>query len=144
MNDYEYSKDGLALTEKFEGYRLSAYSDGAGISTIGYGHTKDVHLGDTCTQQQAEQWLLDDVQEAVEAVKRLVTVELTQAQFDSLVDFVFNLGATKFANSTLLKDINSGVFANAAHDIGMWDKVAGQVSVGIERRRDAEGAEFNS
>ena len=33
---------GLALVRAYEGLRLEAYQDGAGIWTIGYGHTEGV------------------------------------------------------------------------------------------------------
>jgi lysozyme len=83
----EYSLDGLHLTESFEGCRLEAYLDSVGVPTIGYGHTHGVTLGMTCTQEQAEQWLQQDIQVAAQAVSRMVTVTLTQPEFDALVDF---------------------------------------------------------
>ena len=45
---------GLDIVKEAEGLRLSAYLCPAGIPTIGYGHTKGVKLGDTCTKEQAE------------------------------------------------------------------------------------------
>jgi lysozyme len=63
-----YSKDGLHLTESFESCKLTAYLDTGGVPTIGYGHTKGVKLGMTCTQEQAEQWLREDVAAAQAAV----------------------------------------------------------------------------
>jgi lysozyme len=88
-----YSKNGLALTESFEGVRLTAYQDIRGVWTTGYGHTgPDVRPGMTITQAQAEQLLLADVAHAVSMVNRCVTVSLDQNQFDALVDFAFNAG----------------------------------------------------
>jgi lysozyme len=61
-----YSKNGLALTESFEGLRLTAYQDVRAVWTIGYGHTgTDARPGMTITQVQAEQLLLEDVAHAV-------------------------------------------------------------------------------
>src|SRR5271165_5063255 len=98
-----YSEAGLELTKRFEGLRLKAYQDDGGVWTIGYGHTgKDVKPRMTITEAKADDLLRSDVHTAVDAVSRLVTVPLTQGQFDALVDFVFNLGPTKFAGSTLL------------------------------------------
>lgn len=65
----EYSRDGLHLTEQFESCRLLAYLDSKGVPTIGWGHTAGVHLGMTCTQEQADTWLKQDVQTAVNEVK---------------------------------------------------------------------------
>lgn len=139
-----YSEDGLHLTEQFEGLRLAAYLDSVGVPTIGYGHTRNVVMGMTCTQEQAEQWLQEDVQIAVDGVNRLVTVELTQNQFDALVDFAFNLGVGNLQHSTLLKLLNTGNYAGAAGEFEKWDKAGGQTLPGLLRRRQAERDLFNS
>ncbi len=144
-NKPAYSKQGLALTEQFEGLRLKAYQDANGVWTIGYGHTgPDVHAGLSITQEQAEALLLQDVASAVAAVNRLVTVPLTQNQFDALVDFVFNVGAENFARSTLLRELNAGNTAGAAAQFLLWKWAGGVVSPGLLRRRQAEAALFES
>ena len=138
-----YSKAGIQLTERFEGCRLAAYPDTGGVWTIGYGHTHGVHQGMTCTREQAQTWLEQDIQAAADAVNRLVKISLKQSEFDALVDFVFNLGAGAFARSTMLKDINAGHLAAAALQFPLWDHVAGRVLAGLLHRRLAEEAEFN-
>jgi lysozyme len=137
-----YSKTGEQLTERFEGFRLQAYADTGGIWTIGYGHTNGVHPGMTCTPEQAQVWLEQDTQAAANAVNRLVDVPLKQAEFDALVDFVFNLGAGAFARSTMLKDLNAGNLAAAALQFPLWDHDAGRVLAGLLHRRLAEQMEF--
>ena len=138
-----YSKAGIQLTGRFEGCRLQAYPDTGGVWTIGYGHTHGVHPGMTCTLEQAEAWLREDIQAAADAVNRLVKISLKQTEFDALVDFVFNLGAGAFARSTMLKDINAGNFAAAALQFPLWDRDAGRVLAGLLHRRLTEEAEFN-
>ena len=139
----QYSKTGLALTERFEGCRLEAYRDVAGVLTIGYGHTgPDVYEGQTCTQQQAMAWLILDTQTAVQAVNDLVQIQLNQGEFDALVDFVFNLGIGAFARSTLLRLLNADDIAGAADQFALWDHAGGQVVAGLLRRRLAEKQEF--
>ena len=65
----QYSKSGLQLTEQFEGVRVTAYQDVRGVWTIGYGHTgPDVVEGMTITQDQADDFLVEDIQTAVNAV----------------------------------------------------------------------------
>jgi lysozyme len=144
----EYSKNGLHLTESFEGVRLSAYPDpatGGDPWTIGYGHTgSDVYTGLTITQEQAEELLMKDVQKAVVAVNAKVTTEITQEEFDALVDFTFNCGAGNFSNSTLLKKVNARDFENAALEFEKWDMAAGKHMAGLLRRRHAEAQEFLS
>jgi len=144
----EYSKDGLHLTEQFEGCKLTAYPDpatGGDPWTIGYGHTgADVHPGLTITQEQAETLLLKDIQKAAADVNAKVTKDITQPEFDALVDFTFNCGAGNFNNSTLLKKINAGDFDGAAHEFEKWDMAAGKHMAGLLRRRHAEAQEFIS
>ena len=144
----EYSKNGLHLTEQFEGCRLTAYPDpgtGGDPWTIGYGHTgSDVHAGLTITQEQAEELLMKDVQKAANDVNAKVTTDITQEEFDALVDFVFNCGAGNFNGSTLLKKINAGDMEGAAHEFEKWDMAAGKHMAGLLRRRHAEAQEFLS
>ena len=142
-----YSKNGLHLTEQFEGCRLTSYPDpatGADPWTIGYGHTgSDVHPNMTITQQQAEEFLMKDVQKASQAVNSKVHTDITQDEFDALVDFIFNVGAGNFAGSTLLKKINEGDMEGAAHEFEKWDMAAGKHMAGLLKRRQAEENLFN-
>lgn len=86
------SKDCIGLVKRWEGFRAKAYLCPAGVPTIGYGHTKDVKLGDTITHNQATELLYEDLGKFAHAVNRLVSVPLTQGQFDALVSFTYNLG----------------------------------------------------
>ena len=137
-----YSKKGLELTERFEGCRLTPYRDVGGIWTDGYGNTIGVVPGVLISQELAEAELARNTQTAVDAVNRLVTVPLTQPEFDALVDFVFNCGSGNFAKSTLLRDLNASNFAAAANEFQKWDLAAGKHVAGLLRRRLAEKQEF--
>jgi lysozyme len=142
-NNLSYSAQGLAMTEQFEGLRLTAYQDSVGVWTIGYGHTgSDVRPGLTITQQQASDLLLKDVASAVATVNRLTTIKLSQNQFDALVDFAFNAGGGNLASSTLLREVNAGNFDLAAGQFVRWDHAGGVVVQGLLRRRLAEAALF--
>lgn len=143
VNNFTYSKNGLALTELFEGDILTAYQDQKGVWTIGYGHTAGVRPGQTITQDQAAEFLMQDVASAVACVNRAVTVPLTQSQFDALVDFTFNLGCGSLLGSTLLRDINAGNFPAAVAQFDLWDHCGGVVNAGLLRRRQAEAAMFS-
>lgn len=132
------SPQGRALVCASEKCYLRAYLCPAGIPTLGWGHTKGIKLGDTCSQQQADLWLTQDLNDAEAMVSLLVKVPLTQGQFDALVDFVFNLGAGKFANSTLLKLLNQGNYTAAAAQFKLWTHSGAQVLPGLVKRRAAE------
>lgn len=139
-----YSKQGLALTESFEGCRLAAYQDSRGRWTIGYGHTFMVFPNDTCTQAQAETWLVGDISWAEKYVNRYVTTGVTQGEFDALVDFSFNLGVNSLQHSTLLRLVNAGSFEAAANEFEKWDHAAGVEVAGLLRRRLAEKTLFSA
>jgi lysozyme len=134
----KYSKYGIALTERFEGCRLVAYQDSKGVWTIGYGHTRNVFMGMTCTQSQAEAWLVQDIATAEYAVNRLVKIPLTQPEYDALVDFAFNAGSHNLETSTLLKRVNAGDIQGAADEFHKWDHCGGVELAGLLRRRLAE------
>lgn len=138
-----YSALGFLLTKKYEGCRLSAYQDSVGVWTIGYGHTSGVTKGMTCTQDQADKWLMEDIQFATDTVNNSVCVSITQGQFDAMVDFVFNLGAGAFKKSTLLKLVNEGKLEEASNEFPKWSHAGGKVLPGLLSRRLAEKGEFD-
>ena len=141
---YTYSKTGVSLTEKSEGCKLTAYKDIVGVWTIGIGHTKDVKPDSICTQEQAESWLLDDVQNVEGAINRTITVPLTQNQFDALVDLGFNIGVGALLNSTLYRLLNAGNYDGAAEEFPRWDKAGGIHNAGLHARRVKEQELFKS
>jgi len=141
------SDAGLALVKASEGLETSAYPDpGNRVTgepwTIGYGHTRGVRRGDTCSEEQATEWLREDLHAAEGAVRHLVDVPLTQGQFDALASFVFNVGPSAFGNSTLLRLLNAGDAAGAAEQFKRWNRGADGVLPGLVTRRAAERALF--
>jgi len=144
MNSMKYSPTGRALTEKCEGFRAESYQDSVGVWTIGYGHTSGVHAGMTCTQEEADQWLAEDIQGAEYVVNKVVTAPLNQNQFDALVDFVFNLGSGNFQSSTLLRLLNQGDYVGASKEFPKWNHAGGKELAGLTIRRLAEQALFDT
>ena len=136
------SEEGIALIKKFEGCELSSYQCSAGVLTIGYGHTLGVQDGDTCTQEEAESMLKDDLGVFEEAVDRLVNVELEQNQFDSLVAWTFNLGEGNLRESTLLKILNEKNYSGVPEQIKRRNRAGGEGLDGLIRRREAEALLF--
>jgi lysozyme len=138
---------GIALIKQYEGLRLTTYKDAVGIPTIGYGHVENpVPLGGTRTisAEAAEQLLREDLQRFEHDVNNMLTVEVTQNQFDALVSFTFNLGPANLQSSTLLRKVNSGDFDGAADEFLKWNHAGGQVLAGLTARRNAEKSLFLS
>lgn len=147
------SDAGLATIRQFEGFRADAYPDPGSSNglpvTIGYGSTRDedgrpIKLGDTITRERADELLRHEVAATEREVERLVTVPLTQPQFDALVSFAFNVGTGALDASTLRRKLNAGDYAGAADELLRWDKNDGRVMAGLSRRRRAERELFLS
>lgn len=136
------SEEGKSLIKKFEGCKLEAYLDAVNVPTIAYGRTKNVKMGDVCTQEQAEAWLDEELHEYEGYVKDQVNVDLEQYQFDALVSWVYNLGPTNLSKSTLLKVLNDGKYNDVPAQIRRWNKAGGNVLEGLTRRREAEALLF--
>lgn len=145
-DDLTLSPIGLALIVQFEGFEPDWYDDPVGIRTIGYGWTGTLPDGLTppLTEAEARQLLADTVGAYERAVRRHVDVPLAQEQFDALVSFTYNVGASNLAASTLLLRLNDGLFADAAAEFDRWVLAQGQRLEGLVRRRAAERALFES
>lgn len=140
------SDAGLKSIMQHEGLRLTAYPDpgtGGEPWTIGVGHTGGVKPGDTCTEAEAMEWLREDVADAEECIDVNVAVTITQAQFDALVSFVFNVGCKAFKGSTLLARLNARDYEGARQQFGRWNKAGGRELPGLTRRRADEAAAFD-
>jgi len=127
----------LALIRRFEGCRLTAYQDGAGVWTIGYGHTVGVKAGDSITQTQAEEFLLvdlDGVDDAVTRAEVAYACKFSVFQRAALLSFTFNLGVRSLRQLLAHGQDAATISTQMEH----WVHVAGQVSTGLVRRRAVE------
>lgn len=146
-SDWLYS-----FLKQFEQYRPTAYLPTKNdVPTIGWGHTGATRMGDTCTVEQAETWLRQDVAWAAATVNNAIKVTLTQNEFDALVSLTFNIGPGDpgadpprqgFRTSTLLQLLNAGNYAGAAAEFPKWNRQRGKVLDGLTKRRLAEQARF--
>ena len=136
------SEEGKALIKKFEGCETEAYLCSAGVPTIAFGRTKNVKMGDTCTQEQADAWLEEELEEYTGYVNDAVTQTLNQNQLDAMVAWTYNLGPTNLRSSTLLSVLNEGKMQEVPQQMRRWNKANGKVLPGLERRRLAESMLF--
>ena len=122
----------------FERLEIKAYKCPAGILTIGYGHTQGVKVGQVITEAQADVLLKGDVLNVENSLNKL-NLDLTQGQFDSLVDFCFNLGFHKFLGSTLYRMIAVHASdANIVTQFRRWVYADGKKLNGLVKRREWE------
>jgi len=143
------SENGLRLIKSFEGYHralkngdCAAYLCPAGVPTIGWGCTEGVKLGMVWTEKQATEGFLRELAKFERGVERLVTVELTQNQYDALVSLSYNIGLGALGRSTVLRKLNRGDYEGAAEAFHMWRRGGGRVLPGLVSRRRREAALF--
>lgn len=111
--------------------------------TIGFGHTgPEVHYGLLWSQTQCDEQLVIDAEVAEANVRKVVTIRLTQEMFIALCDLCFNIGNKAFNESTLLAKLNAHDIQGAADEFDKWCKAAGKTMPGLQKRRDADTAEF--
>lgn len=128
------SQNGINLIKKFEGCRLKAYKCAAGVWTIGYGHTNGVKSTNVITEEQAEQYLIEDLERFEKKVDQYnYRYNWNQNEFDALVSFAFNIGSIDklTADGTRSKEV-------IAEKILLYNKAGGKVLAGLAERRKAE------
>ena len=140
------SDEGLQFIAKAEGFEPNLYKDVAGLWTIGYGHLikageKDKYEGGI-SKDDALALLRSDAATAVAGVRKLITVSLSQSQFDALVSFTFNLGVGALEGSTLRKKLNAGDYAAVPEQMMLWVNAGGKKVEGLVNRRKGEAEMF--
>ncbi len=120
------SEPGLAHIANKEGCRLNAYQCSAEKWTVGLGHTNAAKPDAQITHQQAADYFIDDIAQAETVVLNAISQTPTQAEFDMMVSFVFNLGEGNFQRSTLLRKFNAGQNIEACEEYLRWVYVNGQ------------------
>lgn len=149
------SEAGKEFIKSFESCRLAAYPDpatGGEPWTIGWGRTTGVKRGDTCTQEQADKWFDEEIEQRERDVNFLIKVPLTQYQFDAVMSFDYNVGsdidddnvAEGLGDSTLLRLLNQGDYTGAAAQFDKWNRGPYGPLLGLTKRRAAERKMFET
>ena len=144
------SQRGLELIKAYEGVRLKPYRDCVGLYTVGVGHL----IGDgtvlpdgwnrTFTLGEVNDLLVADVRKFELGLARYVDVELSQNQFDAIIDYCFNLGLGTFQRSSVRQAINRRDKAGVVRNLLRYNKAGGKVIPQLDNRRKAEALLFLS
>ncbi len=127
-----------------EGYRDKAYIPVPGDRpTLGHGSTthadgRPVKLGDTTTPTKALARTMMDVDKFQGAMRQCVRVPLYQHEYDSLVQFAYNIGSDALCKSTLMRKLNAGDYEGACNEMTKWVYAGGRKVQGLVNRREAE------
>ncbi len=148
--------EGLDLIKSFESCVLTAQWDPLGkVWFLGWGRSRGISEGQTCTQDQADAWLAEDVADFETYVANCVPGDtMSPNQFSAVVSFAYNVGlGQKGAKdgfmvlasgepSTMRKCLLVADYPGAAAEFPKWDKARGVIVDGLLRRRLAEQALF--
>lgn len=133
------NKTGLDLIKKFEGCRLQAYQDVSGIWTVGWGQTGPwIDESTMLSQAQADTLLERELKKKEEAMSRIVIAPTTENEWAALVSLAYNIGIGAFANSTLLRYLNSDQKGLVPEQFLVWCKVKKKVIPSLLARRQTE------
>ncbi len=143
-------------SEKKQKGKHVLYDDDAGYCTIGWGHlvsgknscnsisniSQDFKNG--LTDDEAKELLKKDVKVFENFIRKNVSVNLYQHEFDALVSFAFNLGGSNFKSSTLLKKLNAKKYDEVPLEFAKWNKSGGVIMTGLTTRRKREANIFKN
>lgn len=122
-----------------EGHVPGTYVDPAGIITACYGHTDSgLELGSTLSDDECLELLAADLSAHNDELLKAVDVDLSEGEHIAYLSFHYNVGASNFRNSTLLRRLNGEDRIEACNQLTRWVYAGGQVLPGLVRRREEE------
>lgn len=104
-----------------EGFVSKPYKCPAGYPTQGYGRrVKSLDLP-AVSEQEAEAWLVEDLEDARDqALDSSPGLVANERRLAAITDFVFNLGGEAYAGSTLRVRVNAEDWKSAAKENKRW------------------------
>lgn len=139
------SQNGINLIKKYEGFQSKPYLCPAKVPTIGYGATfypngQRVKMTDPPINEGQATVLLSDMLTTYEkAVDSYCRDDINQNQFDALVSFAYNLGASALKSSTLLRKVNLNPNdTTIKNEFLKWVNAGGKPLTGLIKRRTEE------
>lgn len=131
----------VALIAGYEGYRSTAYDDGGGVQTVGFGTTAGVKPGDRIDPVRAVKRLAGDADKTAQALAQCIgDVPMTDGEWTAYTSWAYNVGVNAACNSTLVKLLhkNPPDYAGACRQLLRWDKDNGIRVGGLTNRRMSE------
>lgn len=126
------------LVGGFEGIRHVAYLDPVGVPTACFGRTQGVQLGQSYSQEECEEYLMEEVIYFQREVRKAVKVPMEPRHMTAFTSFAYNVGMTNFKSSTLLRKLNAGDYEGACNELPRWVYAKGVKLPGLVNRREVE------
>ncbi|PVB61594.1 lysozyme [Labrenzia sp. 011] len=130
----------IALVGAWEGLRLSAYRDVAGVPTVCYGETRGVVLGDRHSKAECDAMLLSSLRKHEAGMRRCLKAPdaIPARSYVAFVSLTYNIGVGAFCRSTAAKRLNRGDVRGACDAATWFNKAGGRMIRGLVNRRAAE------
>ena len=131
----------LSFTKSWEGFSSTGYQDAGGNWTIGFGNCSFGEKPDyTVTQVQASATLRETLNNLASQIFELYSkYNLCQSEFDSLVDFAYNLGLEALKGSDLVANFETcDNTQTILGDFTAWSYCDGKQLEGLVNRRISE------
>lgn len=134
------SDNGIQFTKAWEmfspkPYFATTHEKSIGLYTWGYGHTGKNPPSGSITPGQGLLLLNQDMSSSVKAVDAVAHQSLTQAQFDAVVDLVFNAGAGVIApNTGTGQALRAGDVITLRAKLALFINQNGKPVLGLRRR----------
>ena len=148
----DFPASGLKLIKEFEGCHLAAYPDplsGGLPITIGWGTTRKkdgspFHMGDTITQQEADELLITQCKNQFLPSLRKIPHwnEMSDGKRGALLSFAYNLGAGFYGGdnfNTITRTLKNKEWDKVPDALYLYRNPGSNVEAGLARRRKAEG-----
>jgi lysozyme len=124
-----------------EGVVLKGYRDPIGIVTACMGHTATAQLGKRYTWAECERLMLNDLYDHAEGVLRCTPgLRDRPYQLAAATSFAYNVGETKYCESTMARKFNAGDLLGGCAELSRWTKAGGRDLPGLVTRRADERA----
>jgi lysozyme len=150
----EIPTNAVELVKKWEGLHkvkgdglVYPYLCPANVWTIGYGSTRELDgtpiRGDSFPRspEQCEQLMLHELERCVtQAIRISPSLLENEKALGAISSFIFNLGATRYKNSTLRRRINEDNMELAKVEILKWVYAGGKRLAGLYARRSEEAS----
>jgi lysozyme len=140
----QLSETGRRLIEALEGFGAQPYRNVLGRWAIGFGHTYGItEQTPAIGREQADDLLEEDITGSYGPAIDALGLPLTQAQFDAVCSFVYQLGvgvlsrASPFGSHLLARD-----WVAAGNAMLLYDQPAGVPVPELQHRRSLERALF--
>jgi lysozyme len=110
-----------------EGYSDKAYRDSGTIWTYGFGSTRKldgtpVKYGDTITPPQALTLAMQEVMVMETALKKCITADLYQNEYNAFLELAYNVGTGAVCSSSIPLKLAMGNYVGACQTILQFDK----------------------